>query len=199
MEHCDSAFDTIDDDMFDAEEGNFNRNGILYVLISSSDGEVTEEFDIPAEEVLKQYPDQIYQQMVDQTTNFHLETRPTSFATVARAQLGSNEQPKRQEVSDYNQLRVTEPELWGAYEDLYGDKLSRVKRIIEEEIIHRADFPLVDIKDDYPALSQYQPPSKKSSKLKHQQRLWRYIYCFIYTSFLVCLYINQIPNKHIRL
>jgi hypothetical protein len=198
MHFCDYDLNIIDEGTFDVEGGNFSRNGILYVPVSTSDDEVVEEFDIPIEEVLKQHPDQIYQQMMDQTAKFHSDTGTTSFATVARSQLRTDEQPKRQEACDYSQLRVAEPALWDAYEDLYGDKLSQERRIIQDEIIHRRDSPIIDLKDDYPPVGQSHPQNKKYSKLKHQRLLWRYIYCFLYTSILVCLYINQIPNKYIR-
>ncbi|KAA8904311.1 hypothetical protein TRICI_005537 [Trichomonascus ciferrii] len=200
MQSCDYNLDIIDDDLFDVEEGNFYRNGILYIPVPSLDDDQTpEEFDVPTEQVLMQHPDQVYQQMADQTAKFHYETRSTSFATVARSQLRSHEKPNRQKASDYSQLRLTEPALWNAYEDLYGDNLSQVKRIIQDEIIQRPDSPIVDTTDEYPPLGHSHPQNKKSSKLKHNQLLWRYIYCFLYTSILVCLYINQIPNKYIRL
>lgn len=197
MHLYDYDYELIDDDKFDIHDCNFNRNGILYVPVSTSDDGVTEEYS-RTKDAPERKPDKINREMIGKTSKPHVQTRPRSFASVARSQLRSSEQPKRQEASDYNQLRVTEPSLYKAYEELYGDKLSRAKRLIEDEIIYRPDTPVVDRTVDYPALHQHHSPNKKVSQLRHQQRFLRYIYCFLYTSMLVCLYINQIPNKYIR-
>lgn len=145
---------------------------------SSSDSD-SEAFDVPVSELQNSHPDLLYQQMVEQTATF---STATSYASVARN--GGGEQQTSTLSADDN-LRITDPELWDAYNYLYNKPRPIIQRIVEDYVLTRSDIPplsrTVDLANPLPG--QYKTLTKKQLKERKQEieaQQWHYLFYMIF-------------------